>query len=400
MSPSSTAIQSPEPNLKRAVELVTQLMAIPGASGGEDQVAEFVRAQLVKAGASAAHIKSDEAHKFGELESRTGNLVFKLRGTKKKPRRLLMAHLDTVPLCVGCEPVAKGKYIQSAHPETGLGADNRAGVAAVLTAALEVLQHKLPHPPLTFLFPVQEEIGLVGSRNASLSMLGKPRLAFNWDGGAPEKLTIGATGAYRLRIEIEGIASHAGGAPECGVSAIAIAGLAISKLQQNGWHGDVSKDGQHGTSNIGVIQGGNATNVVTPRVLLRAEARSHDPQFRRAILKAYQDAFKQAAGAISNALGESGRVTVSHQLDYDSFKLDNSEPCVLKAEEAVRSIGEEPVRSICNGGLDANWMTERGIPTVTLGCGQEHQHTVAERLHIENFQKACRIALRLATDVS
>ena len=71
-----------------------------------------------------------------------------------------------------------------------------------------------------------------GARCVSKSLLGKPQLAFNWDGGSPAKLTIGATGGYRLQIEISGIASHAGGAPELGVSAIAIACLAISDLQR------------------------------------------------------------------------------------------------------------------------------------------------------------------------
>ena len=50
-----------------------------------------------------------------------------------------------------------------------------------------------------------------------------------------------------------------------------------------------------------------------------------------------------------------------------------------------------------NGGLDANWLTRRGIPTVTLGCGQANGHTTAERLELDQFRQACRIALRLAT---
>lgn len=398
MPPTSTTIKSPEPDLKNALARVRDLMTIPGPSGREEQVADYIRQSLVKAGASASHIKHDEAHAGSELGGTVGNLIFKLRGTqKKKPRRMLVAHMDTVPLCVGCEPKEEDGFFVSANPETGLGADNRAGVAVILTAAIEILQQKLPHPPLTFLFAVQEEVGLVGARNVSLGMLGKPELAFNWDGGAPEKLTVGATGAYRMRIEIEGVASHAGGAPELGVSAIAIAGMAIATLEKNGWHGAIFKDGEQGTANIGVVQGGDATNVVAPKVELRAEARSHNPKFRRVILKAYQEAFEQAAEAAKNALGVAGQVTFRHQLDYESFKLDNSEPCVLTAEEAVRAVGEEPIRAVCNGGLDANWLTERGIPTVSLGAGQENQHTVAERLDIARFQQACRIALRLAT---
>jgi tripeptide aminopeptidase len=84
-------------------------------------------------------------------------------------------------------------------------------------------------------------------------------------------------------------------------------------------------------------------------------------------------------------------------LDYNSFRLPATEPCVLAAEAAIQSVGQEPTRFLSNGGLDANWMTARGIPTVTLGCGQLNQHTRDEQLHVPTFKLACRIALRLAT---
>ena len=81
--------------------------------------------------------------------------------------------------------------VVSGDPTTGLGADDRAGVAVVLHAALEILRRKLPHPPLTFCWTVQEEVGLQGAKMMGKSRLGGPRMAFNWDGGAPEKLTVG-----------------------------------------------------------------------------------------------------------------------------------------------------------------------------------------------------------------
>ena len=326
-----------------------------------------------------------------------GNLILKLKGNKKEPRRLLMAHLDTVPLCIGCQPVEEGGYVRSANPQTGLGADNRAGCAVILTAALELLRQELPHPPLTFVWTVQEEVGLHGARYARLANLNKPDLAFNWDGGSPEKLTIGATGACRMRIEIEGLASHAGNAPEFGVSAVAIAGVAIAKLQQDGWLGLVRKGDQHGTSNIGVVHGGAATNVVCNSLELRAEARSHNPLFRRQIVSAYRDAFEQAVSAVVSVAGTKGKVKIEERVDYESFKLENNEMCVRHAEAAILAVGGNPTRAITNGGLDANWLTERGVPTVTMGCGQENVHTVHERLHIASFETACRIALRLAT---
>lgn len=396
-APKPAQPDSPEPDLKAALNRVLELMAIPGKSGEERRVAETITRHLRKAGVPASAITSDDAHRHTPYDGQVGNLVLTLPGTLRAPRRLLMAHLDTVPLCVGCRPVRKRGAVHSADPTTGLGADDRAGCAVVLTAALEIVRHRLPHPPLTFFWPVQEEVGLYGARFAKLSLLRKPRLAFNWDGGPAEKLTIGATGAYRMTIEITGLASHAGGAPEQGVSAITAAGLAIAKLQAGGWLGDVRRGERHGTSNIGVIQGGAATNVVTDRVQLRAECRSHDPEFRREILTAFEQAFQHAAGTVRNVVGVTAQATINSRLDYEAFRLDEHEPCVLAAEAAVRRTGGSPYRAITNGGLDANWLTARGIPTVTLGCGQHNVHTTGEQLDIASFEDACRIALRLAT---
>jgi tripeptide aminopeptidase len=394
---SNAAAGPPEPDLAEALDLVMELMAIPGKSGEEGRVVECIRRKLRKAGYGEAVITTDKAHLRSPLRGEVGNLICKLPGTLRGPRRLLMAHLDTVPLCVGCKPVKKGDFVQSADKTTGLGADDRAGAAAVLTAALTIARRKLPHPPLTFFWPVQEEVGLHGAQYVDIARLGKPQLTFNWDGGPAEKVTIGATGAFRLHIEIDGLASHAGVAPEMGVSAIAIAGLAIGRLQTEGWLGDVRKGDRRGTSNIGYVHGGGATNVVTNHIELRAEARSHDRQFRAELLAAIENAFIQAAAEVRNAVGAHGQARLTSRLDYESFVLNANEPCVVAAETAIRAIGAQPMRAISNGGLDANWLSARGIPTVTMGCGQMDVHTVSERLDIAAFHRACRVALRLAT---
>jgi tripeptide aminopeptidase len=388
-----------EPDLEAALKLVMQLMAIPAKSGQETPVAELITSKLLAAGTRPRDIRHDTAHTRTPIRGEIGSLIFSLPGTIRAPRRLLMAHMDTVPICVGSKPIRDGAFIRSANPATGLGADDRAGCAVVLTAALTILKHKLPHPPLTFFWPIQEEVGLYGARYADLKLLGDPKLAFNWDGGAAEKLTVGATGAYRLEIEVTGLASHAGVSPEKGVSAIAIAALAIADLQRDGWHGLILRGKERGTSNIGVIQGGDATNVVTDLVRLRAEARSHRPAFRARIVRAIESAFRRAAREIKSVAGKRGSATIEGHLDYEAFRLADDEPCVMAAETALRSLGIEPVRAIGNGGLDANWMTAHGIPTVTLGCGQMNPHTVSERLEIAAFQTACRLAVRLATAV-
>lgn len=388
-----------QPDVRRALDLVLQLMPIAGRSGHEKEVADFVRRELCQAGVGASAIQTDSANRRTPGGGQMGNLILSLPGTVRAARRMLSAHLDTVPICVGCQPQRHGDLIRSANPNTGLGADDRAGVAVILNTAIEILRRGLPHPPLTFCWFVQEETGLHGSRCLTKSRLGKPAMAFNWDGGSPAKLTIGATGGYRLGIEVRGLASHAGNGPEWGVSAIAIAAMAIADLHRDGWHGDVRKGRQRGTSNVGVIQGGDATNVVTDRVLIRAEARSHQPQFRKRIVAQIEKAFRSAAAEVKNAAGAAGSVEIDGRLDYESYRLSPDEPCVGAASEAVRAVGREPELTVTNGGLDANWLVKHGIPTVSLGCGQLNPHMKTEALLIPDFEDACRIALRLATAI-
>jgi tripeptide aminopeptidase len=386
-------------DLDRAQDIVMELMAIPAKSGAEAPVATYIREKLRSAGAPADAIITDHAQKQALIKGNTGNLILKLPGTVKGPRRMLTAHMDTVPICIGSQPKIEGGFVRSANPASGLGADNRSGSATILSAALEILEHKLPHPPLTFCWFIQEEIGLQGARFVQKSLLGKPAMCFNWDGGACEKVTIGATGGYRMVIEVDGLAAHAGVCPEKGVSAIAITSLAIADLARDGWHGLIVKGSRRGTSNVGFIHGGEATNVVTDRVALKAEARSHDPKFRGQIVRAIEDAFKSAAKEIKSSEGKRGSVQFEGRLDYESFCLNPKDECVQLAEAAVAAVGREPMRAISNGGLDANWIYAHGIPAVTLGCGQVNVHTTSERLDLAAFRDACRVALLLATGV-
>ncbi len=386
------------PDLDRAIKLVLGLMAIPGKSGEEKGISEAIRKHLIAAGAKPSQIRSDEVFKKSPLAGGAcGNLVLDLPGTIPGPRRMLMAHLDTVPICVGCKPQREGEFVRSSKADTGLGADNRTGCAVLLTTAREILARKLPHGPLTFCWFAQEEVGLNGSRYVDKKFLANPVMAFNWDGGPASKMTIGATGGYRMTIDVHGIASHAGVAPEWGVSAIAIAGVAIADLQHRSWHGAVHKNGQHGTSNIGVISGGDATNVVTDRVTLRAEARSHDKDFREKIVQEFEAAFTRAAATVRNSSGACGSVEIKGRLDYEAFKLADDSPVILEAEKVIQSLGLETIRAISNGGLDANWTSAHGIPTVTMGAGQMNPHMVTETLDLKQFRLACEIALKIAT---
>lgn len=382
-----------------AIRRVMDLISVPGDSCRESAIADRITTLLKESGVPASAISHDSAHRRSPAGGETGNLIVRLRGTVREPRRLLMAHMDTVPLAWGCKPMRHGDCIQPASPSTALGGDNRAGCAVILTAVTEVLRRKQPHPPLTLLFTVQEEIGLRGARYLTAGKLGNPALCYNWDGRDPALLIVGAVGATNLSISIDGIASHAGVHPEDGVNAAVAASLAVADLQSNGWHGLVRKGNRRGSSNVGIIAGGAATNVVMPHVKIEAETRSHQPAFRRQIVRAWKKAFESAVKSVATAAGRKGRLTFEEDTRYEAFKISSRSPCVVAASAAVRDEGLTPRAAPCDGGLDANWLTAHGFPTVTLGCGQHDIHTVNETLNIPEFLTGCRIATRLASAV-
>ncbi len=332
--------------------LLMKLLPVAGASGKETEIIEMIRGIAIQAGVPQDSCQIDQTNVragFGE----TGSLIIKLPGNRSEPRRLLMAHLDTVPLCVGCEPVIDGDWITSASDTTALGGDDRAGATVLLSTLLQLLKNDVSHPPLTFFWTVQEEIGLVGARYADAKLLGNPKICFNFDGTLPEGVIVGATGDEHIGITVHGIASHAGAFPEDGVSAIVISSLAIAELQQTGWLGKIEKENGVGTSNIGFIQAGAATNVVTDYLELRGEARSHCKQFRAEIVSTIKNVFEKAASTLQNKAGKHGRIEFEHHLKYEAYQLDVSETVVQTAIEAVKSAGEEPEIRVAPGGLDA-----------------------------------------------
>jgi tripeptide aminopeptidase len=389
-------------NADQAIARLLHFLAVEGVTGQEKAVAAEVTRALVEAGVAPEQIRFDRAHEKIPLPTQTGNLLVTLPGTLPGPRRMFMTHLDTVPLCAGARPVRDGEWIRPAGA-TALGGDNRTGVACLVTLAATLLEHRLPHPPLTLLFTVREESGLWGARFVDLADLGNPVEAYNVDGPNPWEITVGAVGAERWEAEITGRAAHAGVHPEDGISATVVASLALAEVYRNGWFGKVVKGSREGTSNVGSVGGrdgrsaGEATNVVTDYALVRGEARSHDLAFVEEITAAYRAAFTAAAAQVKNYEGRRAALEFRTRLDYYPFRLDSDAPVVHHAQAAVRAIGLTPTLRATNGGLDANWLVRHGIPTITFGAGQRNVHTIDEHVAIADFVNGCRLALALAT---
>ena len=380
-----------------ALDRFLSLTRIPGLSGGEAQVAIAIVDYFKAAGVDPELIRFDDANTRTRIKGDCGNLIISMPGNGEGMRTLMSAHMDTVPICEGSNPVVQGEEVIS-DSATGLGADDRSGCAAILTAAIERLaMGDENYSPVVFAFLIQEEIGLEGARNLDRSLIGSIDQAFNFDGGSVEKITSGAIGGERMTIELTGIPAHAGAAPEKGASAIVMAAKAIADLDENGWLGKIERKVGTGTANVGVIQGGDATNVVTPAVSLRAEARSHDAEMRTRIVTEIREAFERAVASVTNDEGVSGKLAFESHVDYEAFVLDNEHPSIQLAHDALVALGRNPYVEVANGGLDANWLFRHGIEAVTLGCGQRNIHTADERLVIADYLDACQIATTLVT---
>ena len=381
---------------KRALSHLMDLLAIEGLSGSETKVAAEIKRRARSFGAKASWIRHDDAHRRIGDGYQVGNLIITLPGTVKAPRRLLMGHMDTVPLCRGAVPVRRGARIVS-QGATGLGGDNRTAVAALVTVMERILVDKLPHPPLTFLFTVGEEVGLRGANAVRRKDLLNPKLGFNIDGGDPCDLWIGALGADRWEVDVLGRSAHAGVHPDHGVSAALIAARAIERAARDGFFGKIRKNGKKGTSNVGVLRGGEATNQVTDHVFVKGESRSHDPKFKERITDTWRRAFEREAKRVKNHKKVTGKVKFRAATDYDPFALDRREPVVLEAVAAAKRNGLKPRLRLAEGGLDANHLNKKGVPTVTLGAGQHSPHTVDEYIVVREYLDGCRLALDVAT---
>src|SRR5690606_30640812 len=111
-----------------------------------------------------------------------------------------------------------GDRIVNANRGSALGGDNRTGCAVLVALAEALVKHHLPHPPITLIFTVREESRLMGARNMDPADLRGAAMGFNVDSKVPADLITGAVGGETWEVEIAGKASHAGVAPEKGIS--------------------------------------------------------------------------------------------------------------------------------------------------------------------------------------
>jgi tripeptide aminopeptidase len=309
---------------------------------------------------------------------KVGNLVIDVPGTG--PRILLNAHMDTVSPGRNIRPIERRGMIFT-DGTTILGADDKTGVAAILEVLRVIKEKKLPHPSLRVIFTVAEEIGLLGARALPKKVL-SGAFCVTLDHGKVNEIVNKAPSQQNITAVIMGKAAHAGIHPEDGINAIKVASLAISKMK----FGRIDKET---TSNIGVISGGKATNIVPDRVEIKGEARSHDPvKLKRQISHMHK--------ALARACARHGaKLRFKASGVYGSFEVKRSAKVIKLALAAVKKSGLKPVLVQTGGGSDANIFNAAGVPAVIMGSGMQRVHTNAERVAVKNLIKGAEILLNL-----
>jgi len=313
-----------------------------------------------------------------------GNLITRLPGTQGSVTLMLCAHLDTVNPGKNIKPIVEGDVVRS-DGSTILGADDKAGVAIILEVIQTLRERSLPHPTLEIVFTVCEEIGLLGAKELDYDLINA-----SWgivlDGGSINEITNQAPSANRFTFKIYGKEAHAGVAPELGLNAIVLASQVISRLR-------LGRIDEESTANIGLIQGGIATNIVPNLVELKGEVRSHDPEKLSRITEEICQAFKELEAHTYEGIRP--RVMSEVQLDYPVMKVSEGHPLIKELMRAGQEIGLELRLKKGGGGSDANIFNARGINSVIVGTGMSHPHTVNEILKIDEMVKCASLLLRL-----
>ena len=372
------------------------LLRVPGVSRQEGQIMAAVERMLLDMGVRRSWLGYDQAGKA--IGSEVGNLVVRVPGSgalRGSPRRLFSAHVDVVPTCEGAEPVVRGATVRP-KGKTGLGADDRSGVSALLCGLAEVLAEGGDRVPVTLAFTVCEEVGLLGARHLDKAVVSECAMGFNLDGGDVATGRIGAPSEMGFTASIEGIASHAGGDPRGGANASTVFALAVAELEKGGWLGEVIKGRREGRVNIGVVRGGEVTNIVMPELYVRGEARSHSGAFLRRMVDAIELAFEKAARRVKNRHGRSAVVRFRRTPGYTAFKLAVRSPVVREFKRAAEAIGAGTVElSTGFGGLDANELNGKGVPTITFGTGGRDAHCVGESCYLPDYYKGIAVVKEL-----
>ena len=357
-------------NEQRLVDEFCELVKVDSETGYEQEINKVLKVKLEQLGFD---VQEDDS--MAQTGHGANNLIAFLPATPdaiNEPTILFTCHMDTVTPGKGIKPqVDADGYIRS-DGTTILGADDKAGIAALFEAVRVVKENNQSHAAMQFIITVGEEAGLKGAMALDSSLI-KAQYGYALDSnGEVGDIAVAAPTQAHVIIEIIGKTAHAGVSPEKGISAIQVAAKAVSKMK-------LGRIDHETTANIGKFEGSGPTNIVNDYVKIVAEARS--------IVQDKLDAQVESMRvAVEETVAQFGaKANFESKIVYPAYCHVESEPVVKLASAAIAEIGKTARCFHSGGGSDANIFNGKGIPTVNLAVGYEHIHTTNEQIKIENL---------------
>ena len=369
-------------NKDRLVDEFLELVQIDSQSKNEGEIAQVMQAKFAALGLD---VTEDDTRAETGLGS--GNIIARLKGTLAAEVILFSCHMDTVTPGNGIKPVINGDIIES-DKTTILGADDKAGIAALLEGIRLLKEENIAHGDVEFVLSAGEEIGLAGAKAIDMKSL-SAKYGFALDsGGTVGEIIVASPDHGKIKAKVHGVAAHAGVAPEAGVSAIEIAARAITKMP-------LGRLDEELTANIGMISGGKSTNVVCDLVEIEGEARA-------ITFSKLENQMKVMSEALEVAAAERGcKVDIDVTYDHVGYKLKEGDRVVEVAKEAITKVGRDPYLQATGGGSDANIFTTVGkIPIANLGVGYLDIHSKDEKMPISELVKLTELVVAIIKTVA
>lgn len=369
-------------NKQRLINEFLSLVQIDSETKHERVIADVLIDKFRELGVDVEEDDSQEVTGHG-----AGNLICTLPGTEANCEPIYFtAHMDTVVPGKNIKPSIEGDYIVS-DGTTILGADDKAGIAAILEAIRTIQESNLPHGDLQFIITVGEESGLVGAKALDKDKI-KAKFGYALDSnGTVGDIIVAAPSQAKLTVNIQGKTAHAGVEPEKGISAITLAAKAISNMK-------LGRIDDETTANIGRFAGGKQTNIVCDHVEIIAEARSLKENKLAKQVEHMKETFENTAKKLG------GHADVKVDIMYPQFSQQKDDQVVKVAEKAAEKLGLTSRLLTSGGGSDANIFAGAGIPTVNLAVGYEEIHTTNERMPINELVNITKLVTAIIVEVA
>lgn len=278
-----------------------------------------------------------------------------------------------------------GDDIITASGDTILGADDKAGVAIIMTMAAHLLAHpELRHGAIRVCLTPDEEIGL-GIRRIDLNEL-NATVAYTLDGGEVGKLVYETFSADKAVVKITGVSIHPGLAKGKLVNALQLAGKILTLLPQD-QRTPATTEGRDGYIHPYKIEGD--ASAATLHVLLR--------DFEMAGLQSHSELLRTICSTVQ-ATEPRAQIdcTISSQYRNMRYWLEKDMRPVELAISAMRQAGIEPIFEPTRGGTDGSQLTEMGVPTPNLFTGMQNIHSPLEWVSVQDMAKATAVCINLA----